>query len=166
LQQSKRKKPILAGQLAVHQGVTWRPHLVFARDDSRGSTTRLGEPPRILVVEDDYLVGMQVETALIEAGFEVAASVASAEEAIRTAASAPITLAVMDIRLAGKIDGVEAALELFRQHGIRCIFATAHSDAAVQARAQPAQPLSWLSKPYTMASLVAAVRRGLKALGG
>ncbi len=129
------------------------------------SGKRAAAQPRILLIEDDYLVSTQMEEALEEAGFEIAAVVASAEDAIRAAATQQIDLAVMDIRLAGKLDGVDGALELFSRHGIRCIFATAHSDTSVRARAEPAKPLGWLNKPYSMSSLVTMVRHGMKTLG-
>jgi DNA-binding NarL/FixJ family response regulator len=119
----------------------------------------------ILLVEDDYLIAMQVEIALSEAGFELAGIAASADEAIEIAVAHHPALAIMDIRLAGKRDGIDAALELFRNHDIRCIFATAHSDPDTSKRAEPAQPLGWLQKPYTMASLVDEVQRALEELG-
>ena len=73
-------------------------------------------------------------------------------------------LVLMDIRLAGTMDGVDAALVLFREHGIRCIFATAHHDLEVRRRAGPAEPLGWLAKPYAMPAMLAAVRQGLADL--
>jgi DNA-binding response OmpR family regulator len=47
---------------------------------------------------------------------------------------------------------------LYRELGLRCIFATAHDDQQTRARAEPFGPLGWLTKPYTMASLVSLVR--------
>ena len=79
-------------------------------------------------------------------------------------ASVRPALVLMDIRLAGKMDGVEAALMVFQQYGIRCIFATAHHDPDVRRRAAPAEPLGWLQKPYTMPAMLAAVRQGLADL--
>jgi two-component system, response regulator PdtaR len=118
----------------------------------------------ILVVEDDYLVASDIESALLEAGFEVAGIATSAEEAVKLAASQHPILAVMDIRLAGRRDGVDVALELFAQHGIRCVFATAHYDQHVRARAAPAHPLGWVQKPYSMSVLIMHVRQALRDL--
>ena len=70
----------------------------------------------------------------------------------------------MDIRLIGRVDGVDAALEIFRDTGIRCIFATAHYDASVRTRAQAADPLGWLPKPYAPHALIAMVRHALAKL--
>jgi two-component system, response regulator PdtaR len=141
-----------------------RPQLVFARDDDMGSDQRPDGRERILVVEDDFLVAMQMESALVEAGFEVAGIAATSEDAIELAVSERPHLAVMDIRLAGDRDGIDTALQLFSEQGIRCIFATAHHDEQSRRRAAPAVPLGWLRKPYTMVSLVGMVRSALAEL--
>jgi DNA-binding NarL/FixJ family response regulator len=143
-----------------------RPRLVFARDDAAGSDKQPSKAERILVVEDDFLVAMQMESALTEAGFEVVGVAASGEDAIELAVTERPRLVVMDIRLAGDRDGIDTALQLFAEHGLRCIFATAHQDEHARRRAAPATPLGWLQKPYTMPSLVEAVRRSLKELDG
>jgi DNA-binding NarL/FixJ family response regulator len=141
-----------------------RPRLAFAHDDATGTDKRPDRPGRILVVEDDFLVAMQMESALTEAGFEVAGVAASGEDAIALALSERPRLVVMDIRLAGDRDGIDTALHLFAEHGIRCVFATAHHDEHSRRRAAPAGPLGWLHKPYTMASLVGMVRGALDEL--
>jgi DNA-binding NarL/FixJ family response regulator len=105
-----------------------------------------------------------MEAALTDEGFEIAGTAATSIEALQLAAAQSPTLVVMDIRLAGDRDGIETALELFRLHGIRCIFASAHSDHDAQRRAAPAAPLGWLPKPYTMASLTTMVRAALSEL--
>lgn len=122
--------------------------------------------PRILVVEDDYLVALQAEADLVDAGFEVVGVAASAAEAVALAARERPTVALMDIRLAGGSDGIDAAVEIFRNNGIRSIFATAHTDARTQARAAEAEPLGWLAKPYTSESLVEIARRAVARLAG
>jgi DNA-binding NarL/FixJ family response regulator len=121
-------------------------------------------PVRVLVVEDDFLIAMQTEAALRDAGFHVIGPAATAEEAIVLATDERPLLAVMDVRLASRRDGIDAARELFRDLDIRCIFATAHDDARTRERAEPYAPLGWLPKPYTMASLVALVAEALSRL--
>jgi two-component system, response regulator PdtaR len=119
---------------------------------------------RILVVEDDFLIGLQTVAALVDAGFDVIGSATTAEEAIELAKAQQPSLAVMDIRLASERDGIDAARELFKELGIRCIFATAHDDPHTRRRAEPYAPLGWLAKPYTMASLVNSVLQALSRL--
>jgi len=143
----------LAGQFGQRSLVVPLP--VCAPDASAGTTASASG--RVLVVEDDHLVAMALEQALLDAGLVVVGIAASADEAVATALGQRPDLAVMDVRLLGARDGVDAAI--FNGTGIRCIFATAHSDASTRRRAQVAQqPLGWLAKPYTPRTLVQAVR--------
>ncbi|MDP8994567.1 MAG: response regulator, partial [Pseudomonadota bacterium] len=126
---------------------------------------RLGASGRLLVVEDDYFVGLTIEGALAEAGHEVIGLVTSGEEAVDAALARRPDLVLMDIRLAGEMSGVEAALQL-RGHGIACLFASAHSDAATRAAGAQAQPAGWLVKPFSQAELIAAVADALAGVRG
>jgi len=117
--------------------------------------------PRILVVEDDYFVAIDLEGGLRDAGLDVLGPVPTAEEAIALAKSGHPVLAVMDIRLAGPKDGIDAALELYRELGLRCIFASAHVEPPYRHRAAAAAPLAWVQKPYTIATVVTAVKNAL-----
>jgi len=123
-----------------------------------------GADERILIVADDVLIASQMEAALGEEGFEIAGVASTGKEALQLNEAQSPTLVVMDIRLAGDRDGIDTALELFRLHGVRCIFASAHSADDTSRRAAPAAPLGWLQKPYTMAPLTAMVRAAFKEL--
>jgi two-component system, response regulator PdtaR len=127
-------------------------------DGKSGSALR---PVRILVVEDDYFVAIELEHRLKEAGFEVVGIAGTADEALEMASQRP-ELAIMDIRLAGLRDGVDAAIELLARFGVPSIFATAHGDQDTRKRAEPAKPLGWLEKPYSPESLIALVNMTLK----
>jgi DNA-binding response OmpR family regulator len=159
----RARTPKLVSPPAVETAPTSRfwPRLVFARDDSAGSRPGPGEAHRILIVEDDFLIAQQMKDALQRAGYEIAGIAASADEAFAHSDTEKPALALMDIRLIGETDGVEVATELYRRHGIRSIFTTAHNDEDTRARARAAAPLGWLAKPYTMNALIDAVRRGL-----
>jgi DNA-binding NarL/FixJ family response regulator len=117
--------------------------------------------PTILIVEDDFLIAMEAESALFAAGFQISGIAATAEEAISLARAHKPAIAIMDIRLAGRRDGVDAAGDPYREIGVRCVFATAHDDPQTRARAAPFSPLGWLSKPYTMTSLINQVREAV-----
>jgi DNA-binding NarL/FixJ family response regulator len=122
-------------------------------------------PARILVVEDEHIVALGIESAILDAGMEVTGIAATAEEAIDLARADRPDIAVMDIRLAGRRDGVEAAIDLFNEFSVRCVFATAHHDPSTRQRAEPARPLAWVPKPYQGDVLVRAIRAGLAELG-
>jgi len=136
-----------------------RPHLslVYAADEPRAAPNA-SHPVRVLLVEDDFLIASEIEAALREAGFDVVGTAASADIALAMAAAGAPELAIMDVRLSGARDGIEAALELYSRFGLRSLFATAHSDPATQARAQPAMPLGWISKPYELEDLIEEIR--------
>jgi two-component system, response regulator PdtaR len=135
---------------------------VSAQDRSSGQISK--QAAKILIVEDDFLAASEMEAALMEAGFEIAGIANRAEEAVRLAKSQSPALAIMDIRLIGRADGIDAALEMFRETGIRCIFATAHHDPRMRARAEAASPLGWLPKPFAPHALIAMVQRALTEL--
>jgi DNA-binding NarL/FixJ family response regulator len=115
----------------------------------------------ILIVEDDFLIAMEAENALADAGFRVSGVAATAEQALALAKKERPSVVVMDIRLAGARDGIDAAGDLYRELGLRCLFATANDDPATRVRAEPFTPIGWLAKPYTMGSLVALVRHAV-----
>jgi hypothetical protein len=71
----------------------------------------------------------------------------------------------MDIRLSGSRTGLEAAIEIHRNLGIRCVFASAHADDFTRKLAEPAQPLGWLTKPYSSEEMVAVVEASAERLG-
>jgi DNA-binding NarL/FixJ family response regulator len=137
----------------------------FSRAPStEGAGKATAAAPRILVVEDEFLVGSEIEAVLGEAGFDIVGVVASAAEAVRVAAIERPLIAVVDIRLVGERDGIDAAIEMFNASGVRPIFATAHDGRDFRARAEAAAPLGWLVKPYRMEALVALIRRALQDL--
>ena len=84
--------------------------------------------PRILLVEDEAVTAMDLKTSLINLGYEVPATAAKGEAAIRLAAELQPDLVLMDITLAGSMNGIQAADVIRKASGIPVIFLTAHSD--------------------------------------
>lgn len=148
----------------VRSWLSWLRGPLFAPDEHTGSQTPAEKRDRILIVEDDLLIASQMEAALADAGFDVIATVTTGREALELTKRQAPDLAVVDIRLAGDRDGVDTAIEMFRAHGIRCIFASAYSDQHARQRAEPAAPLGWLQKPYSMASLTDMVQAAVSEL--
>lgn len=128
------------------------------------SETEIATSPRILIVEDETLVGLQYEDVLTRAGFTVIDIASTAEDAIHAVEDHKPELILMDIRLAGSRDGVDTAIEIFKRFGIRCIFASAYVDPEVRRRAAPAKPLAWLSKPVNYQKLLETVYSVLRDL--
>ena len=96
---------------------------------------------RVLVVEDEAIVAHDLRLRLQELGYSIAASVPSGEEAVQQAAALHPDLVLMDIQLAGDLDGVAAAEQIRTQYDIPVIFLTAYADEATLQRAKVAEPL-------------------------
>jgi DNA-binding response OmpR family regulator len=120
---------------------------------------------RVLVVEDDFLIALQIEEMLTAAGLHVVGIASTADQAVKLTDRERPVLAVMDVRLAGERDGIDAAGELFRRFNVRSIFATANDDPNTRARAASHAPLGWLTKPYTMTSLLVVMAAAIADLG-
>ena len=118
----------------------------------------------ILIIEDDFIIGSDLEYRLAEAGFSVVGVAASAREALALARQTSPRLAITDVRLAGECDGIETAVEMAESLGIRSIFATAHSDSQTRDRAARAKPLAWVQKPYSPEDIIDLVRTALSAV--
>jgi DNA-binding response OmpR family regulator len=119
--------------------------------------------PRILVVEDDFVLGIMMRDALSNAGFDVVGIARNADQANVLASHHLPNLAVLDIRLANGDDGIDAAITLLQRFKLRCIFVTAQSDSGTRTRANAARPLGWLAKPFRPNSMVRAVVGALDA---
>lgn len=131
---------------------------VRSQEDGRTGPGASSSRGRVLIVEDEYFVALDAEDALSAAGFTVVGVATTAEEAAKMAAAGRPDIVLMDIRLAGSRDGIDAAAEIRSRLGIPSLFATAHSDAATRSRGDTAaSPLGWLSKPYTHREITAAV---------
>jgi CheY-like chemotaxis protein len=147
----------------VRYGMTLAPGRKSPQEDPQSSAFTTGSKARILIVEDEYLVGMIIEDTLLEAGHEVLALVRTGEEAVKEGTKLRPDLVLMDIRLAGKMTGIEAAIEL-RAAGIPSVFASAHTDPGMRLSGEEAKPLGWLAKPFTSSGLSSAVDAALAHL--
>ena len=137
--------------------------VAFGPDGKPGAGGEIRQS-RVLVVEDDYFVSMEIETVLLDMGCDVVGIAATGEEAIETAAREQPDVVLMDIRLAGSLDGIEAAKQIHAELGIRSLFVTSHSDPETRQRGEQASPVGWASKPFTSHQLTAAVQTALKTV--
>jgi len=120
-------------------------------------------PPRdrILIVEDEHIVALDLQGLLAELGFEAVGHAASAPEAVALANELKPDLALIDINLNGKEDGIDAARQIQRDIGIPVIYVTAYDDAHTLARAQVTEPYGYILKPYQGRELRACIRMAL-----
>jgi CheY-like chemotaxis protein len=118
--------------------------------------------PRILVVEDEGIVALDLCNVLRKLGYAVTGTAASGEEAIRQALETRPDVVLMDIWLQGVIDGIEAAQRIRAEVNIPVVFVTAHGDAETLDRASAASPFGYITKPYTPFELRASIELALQ----
>jgi len=112
---------------------------------------------RVLVVEDEIVVSEDLQQRLVELGFEVAGAADTAADAIRLATSVRPDVALMDIMLHGRPEGIDAAEHLRRELDIPVIYLTAHSDSATLQRARLTDPSGYIVKPFDDEQLRVAI---------
>lgn len=105
-------------------------------------------PIKILVVEDEQLVADDLRETLEYLGYVVPALLATGEEAILMVESLQPDLVLMDIRLAGKMDGVEASFEIQSRFHVPVVYLTANADRATLERVKATQPFGYILKPF------------------
>jgi PAS domain S-box-containing protein len=102
----------------------------------------------ILVVEDEAIVAKDLQNRLKKFGYIVPAIASSGQEAINKALEIRPDLVLMDIRLKGQMDGVEAAEEINKYLDIPIIYLTAYADEHTLERAKITEPFGYLLKPF------------------
>ncbi len=103
---------------------------------------------RALIIEDETLIAEELRERLARLGFSIIASVGSAEEGIAIATSEVPDLILMDIRLKGEKDGVQAAEEIRRQVDVPIVYLTAYSDPVTVDRAKKTEHDAYIMKPF------------------
>ena len=116
---------------------------------------------RIMVVEDEELVGLSIKVFLERAGYEVPFVTPAGEKAVGRAGELRPDLVLMDIRLGGGMSGIEAAAILQQTHHIPVIYLTAHDDAETLERAKVTEPFGFIIKPFDERALHAAIKMAL-----
>ena len=113
----------------------------------------------VLIVDDDFLIA-ELLTAMIEdMGLTVCGSAATAAEAKSLATAHQPELVLMDVRLRGAEDGIDAARHIHRHVGSRVIFITGSREPETVARIESGHPAAVLFKPITFAQLRQAVAK-------
>lgn len=115
----------------------------------------------ILVVEDEMVISMELAGTLKRLGYQIAGQLISGEEAIARAGELSPDLILMDIRLKGEIDGIEAAKQIGELYDIPVVFLTAHSDDTTLHRAIAIQPSGYLIKPFNDRELYSTIELSL-----
>lgn len=116
---------------------------------------------RIFIVEDEALISMELRDRLEKHGYVITGTAARGEDAIELIAEEPPELVLMDVKLAGSLDGVEAAGRIRERHDVPVIFLTAYADDDLLERARQVSPYGYLVKPFDERSLRATIEMAL-----
>jgi two-component system, response regulator PdtaR len=148
-------------------GIRWlgSDHRHAAPSPRQGSSPKAAraDPRPILIVEDDWFIAMDIQDLVVAAGYRVTEIATTADEAVAAALADRHDLVLMDIRLLGPKDGIDAALAIRDRAGSPCLLVSAHHDARLQARAAAARPRGWLMKPFSNQQLLAAIEAALRS---
>lgn len=118
--------------------------------------------PRALIVEDEILIVQELKQRLARIGFSVIAAVDTAEEGIAIATRERPDVVLMDIRLKGDKDGVQAAQEIRRQVDVPIVYLTAYSDRLTVERAKQSEHDGFVLKPFHTQELQSTIEVAMK----
>ena len=133
-------------------------------DASDAAPTAERRRASILIVEDEALIASYIQEVLEESGFAVAGIASSGPEAISLVSTSKPDLALVDIKLAGPMDGIEVALLLQTRFNVPSIFLSGLCDPETTARAKAASPLGFLEKPFRPSQVFNALERALERM--
>jgi PAS domain S-box-containing protein len=102
----------------------------------------------ILIVEDEAVVAADLASKLERAGYRSVGIACDGEDAVETAKALAPDLVLMDIRLAGAMDGIKTAERIQAHRNIPIVYLTAHSDMATLRRAAATEPFGYILKPF------------------
>lgn len=112
---------------------------------------------KLLIVEDEYLVAFHLQEQLRQLGYEVSHLVATGEEALRNVAQEQPDVILMDMQLAGEMDGMQTAHEIRTRFEIPIIFLTGYSNQDMKERVRELTSVTYLVKPVTPPEIEAAI---------
>jgi PAS domain S-box-containing protein/putative nucleotidyltransferase with HDIG domain len=116
---------------------------------------------RVLVVEDEGLVGRDIHNMLRSLGYDVIGVVSQGDEAVRVARAESPDLVLMDIVLKGEIDGIQAAERIWEECGVPIIYLTAYADEVTLDRAKMTEPFGYILKPFDARELQTAIEMAI-----
>ena len=116
---------------------------------------------KVLVVEDESIVALEIRSALIQLGFEVTNCVKNYNRAIKSVVDNRPDIILMDIHLQGQKDGITTTKDIQKFENIPVIYLTAYSDEETISRAIKTNPISYLIKPFKRDELNSTIMLGL-----
>ncbi|MFZ2054929.1 MAG: response regulator [Candidatus Aminicenantales bacterium] len=131
-------------------------------NDQQALASYSGNGWRILVVEDEAIIAMDIQNILKKIGYSSAEVVHSGEESIQKVASGHPHLVLMDIKLKGSLDGIEAAHQIFHQYNVPVVYITAYGDENTLKRANGTARFGYITKPFEENELEMTIQGALQ----
>jgi CheY-like chemotaxis protein len=124
-------------------------HYLLRTGDRLGINLAAERPPRILILEDERIVAVDLQETLNALGYDAYAIAANGPEALAMAREKCPDIVLTDIRIAGEADGIEVAAQMRKEFNAAVIFVSALADDATLQRARQSKPSAYLVKPVS-----------------
>lgn len=121
----------------------------------------MDSPPKILIVEDEAIIAMEIKDRLESRGWEVCGTAISGDEAVRLVGTTSPDVVLMDITLKGGRDGFETAREIRKAFGTPVVYITASLSTDILSRIGDGETPNWVSKPFDEKELFAALEEAI-----
>ena len=120
---------------------------------------------KVMIVEDEFIVGREIQAALEDMGYAADPPLATGEGALERAGEERPNLVLMDIRLGGRLNGIDTA-DLFRSRfKLPVVYLTAYADDELVRQAKQTEPYGYLLKPVRNEELKATIEITLQKVG-
>jgi len=117
---------------------------------------------KIMIVEDEFILAMKMESNLSGMGYETCGLAATGEDAIKNAEQEKPDVVLMDIILKGEMSGIDAAVEIHSRYGIPIIFTTGCEGEGIRELADEAGPVAYFIKPVEIEALRLAIEKAIQ----
>lgn len=116
---------------------------------------------KVLIVEDEILIAMDLKYILEDAGFEVLDTVTSAAEAIEIIKTSIPDLIILDVFISGELNGIDLAEVIKQDYKIPFYFLTANTETGMYNKLLAMKPLGIISKPFDEINMIKKLRSSL-----
>lgn len=122
------------------------------------SSPQKNRPPTILVVEDETIIALDLQTLLESFGFDVYGPVPSGETSVKVASFFLPDVVLMDVKLKGKMSGIDAARIIYNHLHIPVIYLTAYGDEATLRQVSTIPGFGYIQKPFVEREVEESIR--------
>jgi len=117
---------------------------------------------KILIVEDESIIALELEIRLQTKGYQNISKATTGEQAIIMVKVNIPDVVIMDIKLSGEMNGIEAAEEIYNKYKIPIIYLTGNSHLISNTQLQKTHPVEVISKPASDWQMISAIEKALK----